>query len=101
MGIALINQSKGISDAEVAQIAEACHLQLMNEVAEAWNIKNPLPVGTAIEDESYPFFLVDTIPEAPGALAYHFVQDNGVPAGKIGVETTRQAGESVVERGEP
>ena len=95
MGIALINQSKGISDAEVAQIAEACHLQLMNEVADAWNIKNPLPVGTAIEDESYPFFFVDTIPEAPGALAYHFVQDNGVPAGKIGVETTRQAGESV------
>jgi hypothetical protein len=35
------------------------------------------------------------IPEAPGALAYHFVQPDGVPAGKIGVETTLNAGETV------
>lgn len=97
MGIALINQSSAISDAEVANIAEACNLQLKNEVAKAWDLKHPLEVVfTKKADKThYPFFFVDDIPEAPGALAYHFVQDNGVPAGKIGVKTTEKAGESV------
>ena len=97
MGIALINQSSAITDAEVANIAEACNLQLKNEVAKLWDIKHPLQVVAAsqADKEHYPFFFVDDIPEAPGALAYHFVQDNGVPAGKIGVKTTEKAGESV------
>jgi len=95
VGIALINQSSAISDTQVQRIAEACDLQLQHDVAPAWDIKSPLRVATSIEPSWYPFFLVDTIPEAPGALAYHFVQPNGVPAGKIGVKTTLQAGESV------
>jgi hypothetical protein len=95
MGIALINQSSAISGEQVKGIAEACNLQLNNHVAPAWDIKSPLEVSTSPEPSSYPFFFVDTIPEAPGALAYHFVQDNGIPAGKIGVETTLKAGESV------
>jgi len=42
----------------------------------------------------YPFYLVDEIPEAPGALAYHTVE-KGVPTGRIGVLTTLKAHESV------
>jgi len=86
-----------IKDAAVAQIAAACNSQLQNEVALAWDVKNPLTVtaGASAGAGSYPFIFVDEIPEAPGALAYHFVQDNGVPAGKIGVKTTESAGESV------
>src|SRR5271165_3130746 len=97
MGIVLINQSASVSDAEVANIAEACTRQLSNDVAPAWDISQPIVVstGTAPDSSSYPFFLVDTIPDVPGALAYHFVQPNGVPAGKIAVETTLQAGETV------
>jgi len=95
MSIVLINQSTKITDAEVAHIAEACDFQLQNEVAEAWDIKDPLNVTTKSDPKAYPFFFVDDIPEAPGALAYHFVQDNGIPAGKIGVKTTIDAGESV------
>jgi hypothetical protein len=95
MGITLINQSTAISDELVGQIAEACNAQLQHEVALAWDIKHPLKVSTTPDATSFPFFLVDDIPEAPGALAYHFVQDNGIPAGKIGVKTTLQAGESV------
>jgi hypothetical protein len=97
MGIVLINQSSHISDAEVGRIAEACDRQLAHDVGPAWNIAKPLniTVATAPVASAYPFFLVDAIPEAPGALAYHFVQPDGVPAGKIGVETTLQAGETV------
>ena len=100
MSIVLVNQSKMITDADVQNIAEACDHQLGNEVATAWSIENPLRVTTAKiaptkKSGSYPFFFVDEIPEAPGALAYHFVQDNGVPAGKIGVQTTLDAQESV------
>jgi len=97
MGIVLINQSSHISDADIKNIAEACALQLRNDVGPAWNIGKPLDVTSAAAPipSAYPFFFVDAIPEAPGALAYHFVQANGVPAGKIGVETTLNAGETV------
>ncbi len=95
MGIVLINQSAKISDKDVKNIAEACDLQLRNDVAPAWDISRPLTVTTTPDLSSYPFYLVDTIPEAPGALAYHFVQPDGVPAGKIGVQTTLQAGDTV------
>jgi len=97
MGIVLINQSSHISDADVKNIADACDLQLRNDVAPAWNIGKPLDVTAAAAPipSAYPFFFVDSIPEAPGALAYHFVQADGVPAGKIGVVTTLDAGETV------
>ncbi len=95
MSIALINQSKSINDADVRDIADACDHQLAHEVAVAWGIKEPLRVTMTVDATAYPFFLVDEIPEAPGALAYHFVQDNGIPAGKIGVKTTLAARESV------
>jgi hypothetical protein len=95
MSIVLINQSKTITDADVQNIADACDQQLGHEVAAAWDIKDPLRVTTTADAKAYPFFLVDEIPEAPGALAYHFVQDNGIPAGKIGVKTTLDAHESV------
>jgi hypothetical protein len=95
MSIILVNQSTAITDAEVRHIAAACDDQLRHEVATAWGIKHPLLVTVKADPLGYPFFLVDTIPEAPGALAYHFVQDNGIPAGKIAVSTTLAAHESV------
>ncbi len=95
MSIVLVNQSTAITDADVEHIAQACDHQLRHEVATAWGIKNPLRVNVTPDPKAYPFFLVDTIPEAPGALAYHYVQDNGIPAGKIGVQTTLAAHESV------
>jgi hypothetical protein len=95
MGIVLINQSTLISDADVQDIANACDHQLRNDVGAAWNINKPQTVTTTPDQSAYPFFMVDDIPEAPGALAYHFVQANGIPAGKIGVGTTLKAGELV------
>jgi hypothetical protein len=95
MNIALINNSTALSDKEVQRIAEACDLQLRRDVAPVWDIKHPIRVTTTHSDGDYPFFLVDEIPEEKDALAYHYVQNNGVPAGKIGVKTTLDAGETV------
>ena len=97
MGIVLINQSTAIKDADVKGIAEACDIQLREHVAPAWNFADPLGVTFASESdpESFPFYFVDDIPETPGALAYHYVDDNGMPAGKIGVKTTLRVKESV------
>jgi len=95
MNIALINHSTAVTDNEVHQFAEACDIQLRRDVAPVWDIKHPIRVTTTRSDDDYPFFLVDFIPEEKDALAYHYVQDNGVPAGKIGVKTTLDAGESV------
>ena len=95
MGISFINQATKLTDKDVQRIAEACNLQLQHDVGPAWNIRQPLEVSTKHDPLSYPFFFVDDIPEAPGALAYHYVQDSGVPAGKIGVNTTLKAGDSV------
>jgi hypothetical protein len=95
MNIALINHSTALTDKEVTRIAEACDIQLRRDVAPLWDIKHPLRVTTTRAGDEYPFFLVDEIPEEKDALAYHYVQDNGVPAGKIGVKTTLDAGESV------
>jgi hypothetical protein len=97
MGIVFVNQSTKITDAEVANIAEACDAQLQNEVAKAWDIKTPLRVATGLSAHKtwYPFFFVDDIPDDPDALAYHYVQDNGIPAGKIGVNATLAAKETV------
>ena len=95
MDIAFINQSSLIDDGEVSSIAEACAVQLKDHVAGAWNIQNPLAVTTSLGADSFPFYFVDDIPEAPGALAYHDVDKNGVPYGKIGVGTTLNANESV------
>jgi hypothetical protein len=95
MPIALINQSTLISDADIETIAQACNSQLQNEVAAAWEIADPLTVTAGPNDKAYQFFFVDTIPEAPGALAYHDVDASGNPFGKIGVQVTQQAGEQV------
>lgn len=95
MNIALINHSTAIADEEVKRIAEACDLQLQRDVAPVWNIMHPLRVKSTHSRNDYPFYLVDEIPEEKDALAYHYVQDNGVPAGKIGVKVTLDAGETV------
>jgi hypothetical protein len=96
MEIVLINQSTEIDDAEVARIAAACNIQLQNDVGPAWNIEAPLSVttGKSATKDSFPFYFVDEIPEAPDALAYHDVE-KGIPTGRIGVKPTLAAGETV------
>jgi hypothetical protein len=94
--ITLVNQSELVSDAEVETIARACNSQLQNEVGAAWEIRNPLTVASGADPSAYQFSFVDEVPEAPGALAYHYVDEKtGMPAGKIGVKVTQNAGVSL------
>ena len=43
------------------------------------------------------FYIVDDIPEAPGALAFHTVDDSGRPILKIGVSENRSEGGSLID----
>lgn len=95
MGIQLETQSAKVTAAQLTAIAAACRDQLHNEVATAWNIRSPLTVSTLHHPSWYRFTLVDEIPEAPGALAYHDVDANGHPYGRLGVNATLRAGESI------
>jgi hypothetical protein len=94
MDIGLINQSSAVDDGQVRNIAAACTIQLREHVGPAWNIAEPIQVVVGETPGAYPFYLVDEIPEAPGALAYHTVE-HGVPTGRIGVLTTLRAHESI------
>lgn len=95
MGIQFVNESAHLTAADLVRIADACNKQLHLHVAPAWGIKSPLSVSTLHHPSWYPCYLADTIPEAPGALAYHDVDDTGRPFMKIGVETTLDAGDTV------
>lgn len=94
MGIQFVNKSSLLPATQVADYAEACNVQLHEHVAPAWH-QSPLSVSIHHHPSWYQFQFVDTIPEAPGALAYHDVDENGKPYGRIGVKTTLDAGETV------
>lgn len=100
MGITFINQSTVLHDDQVEEFAVAINEAMHEHVAPAWK-RSPISVSAATRRRHpswYPFYFVDKIPEAPGALAYHDVDTNG-PYGKIGVQTTLDAGEDVCSAG--
>lgn len=69
-------------------IADALSAQVNNEWADAWGTGAVVRVGSGPDDRSateVAINLRDTIPEAPGALAYHQVT-NGVPDIEVGVD---------------
>jgi hypothetical protein len=91
VGIHLANESD--HDVDLSKWAHVLTAQASNCAAE-WRIK-PLLVSTFPHPSWYRATLVNDIPEAPGALAYHDVGDDGIPYMRIGVHTTLNAGESV------
>jgi hypothetical protein len=94
-GIQVVTRTAKVSEAEARRIAEACHIQLRDHVAPAWNIDRPLSVSVDAHRQTWPCYLVSSIPEAPGALAYHDVDGNGKPYIKVGVTDTLANGDSV------
>jgi len=95
MGIQVINQSGQLDATETRRIAQACHIQLQRDVAKAWDIASPLSVGVANRPGWYRCYFVDKIPEAPGALAYHDIDDDGTPYMKVGVTETLSNGDTI------
>jgi hypothetical protein len=95
MGIQVINQSNQLGPAEARRIAQACHIQLQRDVAKAWDIASPLSVGVADRPGWYRCYFVDSIPEAPGALAYHDIDEDGTPYMKVGITETLSNGDAI------
>lgn len=84
----ILNKST-YTDIPVPQIATALGHQ-SNQVCHAWPGANH--VVSALAKQGYYMEIVDDIPEAPGAIAYHDVNDQGVPYAKLGANTVFKNG---------
>lgn len=77
----------------LAEVAEAVTTQLARDVVPAWGLGNPslVVVGdpAAIPAGAYAFAIVDDLPEAPGAIAYHAVDGKGVPVAFLALNTCK------------
>lgn len=110
MRFALINETTDpqITSTILVGIAEALAVQSQRDVAPWWETVadefdvfpslGQVPLNTANQKISI-FHLVDAIPEAPDALAYHTVDSLGRPMLKLGWNAIRAAGGTMIKGG--
>ena len=95
MEIVVINQSTGISDADVQVMTEAVAMQAHNHAAPAWGLVAPAiwwqPVGDPQPPNSLVISVMDNSDQA-GALGYHTEGPNGVKYGRVFAEPVLQNG---------
>lgn len=93
----LLNEAKEapladqVTPAWLAAVAEAVTTQLARDFGPAWGTGgvSGVTVGdpAAIPAGAYAFAIVDDLPEAPGAIAYHTVDGKGVPVAYLALRT--------------
>lgn len=94
----LIDQTNGarttdgsvLSAAVLAHIAEAVGNQLNQEFAQEWGATGSIRVGANpkdIQPGEWVYGFVSTLPDAPGASAYHDINGKGVPFALCAVTT--------------
>jgi len=94
----LIDSTKGattqdgskLSPAVLNHIAEAVQAQVDQEFAAEWGAKATIRVGASekdIQPGEWAYGFVATLPDAPGASAYHDINGNGVPLALCAVKT--------------
>lgn len=93
----LIDSTKGatpkdgskLSPAVLNHIAEAVQTQVNQEFAAEWGAQASIRAGTAadIQPGEWAYGFVATLPDAPGASAYHDINDKGVPFALCAVTT--------------
>jgi hypothetical protein len=78
-----------LSPAVLAHIAEAVQDQVDQEFATEWGARATLRVGTEndIQPDEWAYGFVKSLPDAPGASAYHDINANGVPFALCAVTT--------------
>src|SRR5580693_1083220 len=79
-----------LSPAVLAHIAEAIQDQVNQEFAAEWGAQATLRVGpnpNDIQPGEWAYGFVASLPDAPGASAYHDINGNGVPFALCAVET--------------
>jgi hypothetical protein len=73
------------------EVAGACEAQLNGEVARSWaNGALAMRVGrdsTDVQPGEMVFAILDALPDAPGAIAYHDVNGNDVPTAFLALST--------------
>ncbi len=94
----LIDNSKGATTTDgsklsvvvLSRIAEAVNSQLNKEFAAEWGTKAKLRVGANVKDikpGEWAYVFLPSLPDAPGASAYHDVNNKGVPFALCAVKT--------------
>jgi hypothetical protein len=94
----LIDSTKGattqdgskLSPAVLRHIAEAVQHQVSREFAAEWGAHATIRVGASerdIQPGEWAYGFVPTLPDAPGASAYHDINGKGVPFALCAVTT--------------
>lgn len=92
------NSGEKLDNALLVRIAAALYKGMAQDFAGHWeNLPQTFTVCDAgsVPDKATVFHLVDEIPEAPTALAYHTIDDRGRPVLRLGVQTILQNGGSL------
>ncbi len=79
-----------VTPAWLARCAAACQIQLNRDVASEWGGSFVVRAGANAGDigaGEIVFSLVDSLPEAPGAIAYHDVEGHDVPVAFLALST--------------
>jgi hypothetical protein len=78
-----------LSAAVLNHIAEAVQDQINQEFAEEWGSKAAIRVGTKadIQPGEWAYGFVKSLPDAPGASAYHDISVKGIPVALCAVST--------------
>lgn len=96
----ILNDSKAaeITTAWLEKVRYALELQNHTDFCPMWE-SQPKEFFVAVDGNSIPkkgarvFHIVDSIPEAPDALAYHTIDADGRPVLRIGVDVVRTTGD--------
>jgi hypothetical protein len=70
----------------LTHIAEAMTVYLNRDVCTFWGGDATIRVASDVGIGEYAFALLDTLPDAPGAIAYHTVDGHAVPMLLVGVD---------------
>jgi len=87
---ATTQDGKRLTAEAMRQMAEAVQAQINEEFAAEWGAQAEIRIGTGASDVKrgeWAFIFVPTLPDAPGASAYHDITDKGVPYAFCAVET--------------
>ena len=79
-----------VTPAWLATVSQACALQLTRDVAPIYGGEYAVRVGTSstdVQPGEMVFALLDALPDAPGAIAYHDVDGTAVPVAFLALST--------------
>lgn len=96
---AIVNESKWVNSNDLSAMTGACHYQLQNHIAPAWNLQAPnltfvssrsrVPIGAIV------VAVVDN-PDVADAAGYHDLNDRGWPVAFVFVDPTLDHGGTIL-----